>query len=72
MTNNEKMEIIADILELELNEITVDSVLNDIETWDSVAILSFIAVMNEEFDKYPMANEIKSYQTVGDLMKVME
>lgn len=72
MTNNEKMEIIADILELELNEITADSVLNDIETWDSVAILSFIAVMNEEFDKYPMANEIKSYQTVGDLMKVME
>lgn len=72
MTNNEKMEIIADILELELNEIKVDSVLNDIETWDSVAILSFIAVMNEEFDKYPMANEIKSYKTVGDLMKVME
>ena len=72
MTNNEKMEIIADILELELNEITVESVLNDIETWDSVAILSFIAVMNEEFNKYPMANEIKSYRTVGDLMKVME
>lgn len=36
---------IADILEVEIDEIDEDTILNDIETWDSVAVLSFIAVM---------------------------
>ncbi|MGM9558837.1 phosphopantetheine-binding protein [Anaerovibrio slackiae] len=72
MNENKKMEIIAEILELEVGEFSASTVLKDIETWDSVAVLSFIAIMNEEFNKYPMADEINSYVTVGDLMDVMK
>lgn len=71
MTEQEKLIEIADILEVEPEEINKNSMLEDIETWDSVAILSFIAVMNDKFNKFPNAQEIRSYATVGDLMAVM-
>ena len=72
MTREEKIEIIADILEVEPDEVQEDMVLEDFETWDSVAVLSVIALMDEHFGKYPHASEIRSYIKVGDLMKNME
>ena len=72
MTREEKIEIIADILEVEPDEVQEDMVLEDFETWESVAVLSVIAMMDEHFGKYPHASEIRSYIKVGDLMKNME
>lgn len=72
MTREEKIEIIADILEVEPDEVQEDMVLEDFETWDSVAVLSVIAMVDEHFGKYPHASEIRSYIKVGDLMKNME
>lgn len=72
MTREEKIEMIADILEVEPDEVQEDMVLEDFETWDSVAVLSVIAMMDEHFGKYPHASEIRSYIKVGDLMKNME
>ena len=72
MTREEKIEIIADILEVEPDEVQEDMVLEDFDTWDSVAVLSVIAMMDEHFGKYPHASEIRSYIKVGDLMKNME
>lgn len=71
MDITEKKELIADILEMDENELIMDAKLEDIETWDSVAVLSVIAVMNDKFNKFPHANEIKSYKTVGDLIEAM-
>ena len=72
MTEQEKLEILADILELDEGEIHRDFVLSDCETWDSVAILSVISVINERFDRFPSAAEIRQYETVGDLMDAMQ
>lgn len=72
MTREEKIEIIADILEVEPEEVQEDMVLEDFETWDSVSVLSVIAMMDEKFGKYPHASEIRSYIKVGDLMENME
>lgn len=72
MTNEEKLNEIADILEVEIEDVNKDTVLTDIDTWDSVAVLSFIAVMNDKFNKFPMADQIRAYKTVGDLMAAME
>lgn len=72
MTREEKIEIIADILEVEPEEVQEDMVLEDFETWDSVAVLSVIAMMDEKFGKYPHVSEIRSYIKVGDLMENME
>ena len=46
MTREEKLEIIADILEVDVDDVKEDMVLEDFETWDSVAVLSVIAMMD--------------------------
>lgn len=71
MTEEEKLESIADVLEMEIDEISRETVLEECEAWDSIAILSVISIINEEFNRFPHADEIKSYKTVGDLMDVM-
>ena len=71
MNEQEKIEILADILEVEEEEIQKNKFLTDFDAWDSVAVLSVISVMNENFNKFPHADEIKSYETIGDLMEAM-
>lgn len=71
MTEQEKMEELVDVLEMDLGEFDRDTVLEEVETWDSVAVLSFIALMNEKFDKIFYAPEIAVCKTVGDLMDMM-
>lgn len=72
MTKQEKLEHIADIMDLELAELNEDSVLADFEEWDSVAILSFIALMDEHFGKAMKGAEVRALVTVLDLLNVME
>ena len=72
MTDNEKMQCIADSVEMEPDELGLDTLLSELENWDSVAVLSIIAVINEKLGRFPSADEILSYKTVGDLMKAMD
>lgn len=71
MTEEEKLESIADVLEMETDDISRETILEECEAWDSIAILSVISIINEEFNRFPHADEIKAYKTVGDLMDVM-
>ena len=72
MTEQEKLETLADILEMDEEEINRDVVLADCDTWVSVAVLSVISVINEQFDRFPTAAEIRQYKTIGDLMDAMK
>jgi acyl carrier protein len=72
MTREEKLEIIADILEVDTEELLRDDVLENYETWDSIAVLEVISVMNEKFNKFPHASEIQEYKTVTSLLEHME
>lgn len=72
MEREEKIEVIADILEMDVEEIEEDLLLEDIETWDSVAVLSVIAVINEKFERFPLAEEIRAFKTIKDLMNSFE
>lgn len=72
MDYQKKMESIADSVEMDVAELSPDTVLADLENWDSVAVLSIIAVINEELNKFPSAQEILVCQTVKDLMELMQ
>lgn len=72
MTEKERVEIVADILEMTADELSKDMVLEDIDTWDSIAVLSVISVMNEKYNRYPMAKEIQKNKTVGDLIEFLQ
>lgn len=72
MTKQEKLENIAEILDLDAEDLKEETVLEEFEEWDSVAILSFIAFMDEEFGKAVKGAEIRKLKTVKDLMDMME
>ena len=71
MTNQQKLAEIADILEMEPEELTPELVLDELETWDSIAVLSVISIINDKFNKFPNADEIRQYKTIGDLLDAM-
>lgn len=72
MTNEEKIAILEEIMEVEEGTLTTETLLSNIEEWDSVSFLSFMAMMDEKFGKTVTGSEIKNKETVGDLMAMME
>lgn len=71
MTIEEKMGLIAEIVDCDVDELAPETELSTLE-WDSVAILSFIAMMDEEFGKEMKGATIKQFVTVQDALDVME
>ena len=55
MTKLEKMQAIAEILEVEPDEISEEMKLDDFDTWDSVAVLGVIAFINEQISRFTNA-----------------
>ena len=72
MTNEKKIEMLEERMELDAGTLTPETVLSDLEEWDSIAIISFIALMDDEFDKIIKGAVVKEQKTVGDLMALME
>lgn len=72
MTNEEKMELIAEILDVDVEDISPETVLAEIDEWDSVAALSFIAMMDDEFGKEVKGAQIKQFVTIQDALDIME
>ncbi len=72
MKNKEKMELIADILELEPDEFIPESVLENIEEWDSLAAISYIVMMKEQFGRQVKPEEIRGFKTIQDILNTMQ
>ncbi len=68
MNYQEKLETIADILEVEIDDFDENSCLSEFENWDSVAILSVISVISEQTGRFLHASEIDKLLTIKDLM----
>ncbi len=71
MTNEKKMELLAEILDVDVEEVIPEKRLDEF-TWDSIAILSFMAMMDEEFGKEVKGSEVKKLVTVQDAFDMME
>lgn len=71
MTEREKLALLEDMLELDEGALTVDTVLDDVDEYDSMAKLSLIVMMEDEFDVKLTGNVIKGFETVGDIVKLM-
>ena len=66
MTENDFMEKMVDILDSE-DELEMDMELKDLEGWDSLGLLTFLAEM-EEFSNGPLkAENVKAAKTLADL-----
>ena len=71
MTEREKLALLEDMLELEEGDLTVDKALDDIDEYDSMAKLSLIVLMEDEFVVKLTGDVIKGFETVGDIVALM-
>ncbi len=72
MTKEKKIELLEEMMDLESGALTPDTELEDLEEWDSIALISFIALIDDEFNKVVKGSVIKEQKTVADLMALME
>lgn len=71
MTEREKLALLEDMLELEEGDLTIDRALDDINEYDSMAKLSLIVLMEDEFGVKLTGDVIKGFETVGDIVAMM-
>ena len=71
MTELEKLALLEDMLELDEGALTVDMALDDIDEYDSMAKLSLIVLMEDEFGVKLTGDVIKGFETVGDIVALM-
>ena len=62
----------AEMLELEEGDLTLDRELDDIDEYDSMAKLSLIVLMEDEFGVKLTGDVIRGFETVGDIVALMQ
>ena len=72
MTQEEKIAMLEDMLEVDSNSLTPETELNSVEEYDSMSKLSLIVLMDDEFGKKLTGEQILKFRTIGDILAFME
>lgn len=72
MELKEKLALIEEALDTEEGVLTPETILDEVDSWDSIAALSLIAMMDDNFGKTLSGAELKELVTVGDILTHME
>lgn len=72
MEKKEKIRLLEEIMELENGTLTEDAILEDFEEWDSLTVISFLALMDTRFHKNIPVEQIKQFVTVADAINAMK
>lgn len=72
MDKSKKIELLADLFEVEQSEIVETIDLNNFEPWDSMSKLSLIVLMDDECGKKLTGEQIRSFKTIGDILAFMD
>ncbi len=70
MSKEEFLEQMLDVLNRE-EEISLDDKLEDIDEWDSLGYVAFLAMAAEYAEKSIRASEVRNAKTVGDLYNLV-
>lgn len=71
MTQEEKIALLEDMLELESGALAPETELSSIDEYDSMAKLSLIVLMDDEFSKKLTGEQIREFKTVQDILNFM-
>lgn len=66
------IELFAEAIEIDKSEVSPDSILESFATFDSLGVVTLIAMINEEYGKAIKAEDIRNAKTVQDLVKLIE
>lgn len=68
MTKEEFLQKLADVLQTD-EDLTNDTVLEDLEEWDSLSKMAVIAFLDKEYKTKITFSDIKDFKTVEDIAK---
>lgn len=70
----EKIQILADeVFQVDVSELTSETSLNSIPSWDSMAALALISVYEEYFQRLDIdGTTIKNFKKIQDILDSME
>lgn len=71
MSDQEKIAMLEETWELDEGTLTADTALEDVDEYDSMAKLSLIVLMDDEFGVKLTGDVIKGFETVSDILKLM-
>ena len=71
MQKKEFLNLIEDALEADENTLTGDELLENLDLWDSLAIVTFIAMVDGEFDVTLSPEKIEVAKTIQDLIALL-
>lgn len=71
MTRNEFLDLIIDIIEAD-DDIEEDSVLEEIEDWDSLAVISVLALFNKYFAFRPDLDALNCCVTIKNILDLAD
>ena len=63
------LELVAEIFEVETDEISMDTVFRDLDDFSSMVGFSLIIMMEDEYDTKVSVDEFMECITIGDLYK---
>ena len=73
MSNQDKLkELIIDTFLLEESEYSLELKRVDVDTWDSLGIVSMAVGVNEEFGYHFTPEEATGIECVADIIKILE
>ena len=71
MDKTAKLELLAEIMDADPAELQEEALLAEAGEWDSLAILSFVVMMGDEFGREVSRDEVKKLKTIGDALAMM-
>lgn len=71
MTKEEKIAMLEEIMDVEEGSIDEETVLDDIEEWDSLSILTLITEMKKKFNINLTSKDINDFASVKDICNII-
>jgi acyl carrier protein len=72
MQEKQFLILLDELLELPSGSLDIDRRLDSLQSWDSLTIIGFIALLDEHYQKMVPSSKIRSAQTVRDLFALAD
>jgi acyl carrier protein len=71
MTRSDFLNLLDELVEAKPGTVKGDEALKDLEGWDSLALVGFIAAVDQQFGLPLSASKLQSCATVSDLIALL-
>ena len=72
MKLEKKMELLAEALELDVDDFSPETELDALDEWDSLAAISYVVMMDEQFNVVVNPSKVREFKTIQDILDSMD